>query len=82
MASKEMRGGVSIIQEMDSNLLQSNEIQSNGSAEEMHLMYDDNSGAAVLWLSVRTHNTGVVSSNPARVTIKTPLVRKATEIAS
>ena len=27
--------------------------------------------------SMRTHNTGVVSSNPARVTIKTPLARKA-----
>ena len=29
------------------------------------------------WLSVQTRKTGVVSSNPARVTIKTPLVRKA-----
>ena len=28
--------------------------------------------------SVRTYNTGVVSSNPTRVTIKTPLARKAT----
>ena len=26
---------------------------------------------------MRTHNTTVVSSNPARVTIKTPLTRKA-----
>ena len=28
------------------------------------------SDAAVQWLSVRTHNTGVMSSNPARVTIQ------------
>ena len=32
----------------------------------------------VYWLSVRTHSTRVVRSNPARVTIKTPLVGKAT----
>ena len=36
------------------------------------------SGAVAYWLSIRTHNTGVVSSNPARVTIKTLLKRKAT----
>ena len=30
------------------------------------------------WLSVRTHNTGFVSSNPKRVTMKMPLVRKVT----
>ena len=33
-------------------------------------------GAVMQWLRVRIHNTGVVSSNPARVTI--PLVTKAT----
>ena len=27
---------------------------------------------------MRTHKTGVVSSNPTRVTIKAPLMRKAT----
>ena len=37
------------------------------------------SGAVVMrWLSVRTHNTGVLSSNPTRVTIEMPLVRQAT----
>ena len=30
------------------------------------------------WLSVRTHNTVVVSSIPPCITIKTPLARKAT----
>ena len=35
-------------------------------------------GAVVWWLSVRTHNTGAERSNPGRVTMKTPLVRKAT----
>ena len=33
--------------------------------------------AAVKWLSMQTHNTGVVSSIPQRVTFKTPLARKA-----
>ena len=37
------------------------------------------SGAIVYWLNVQTHNTGVVSSIPAHVTIKTPLVMKAME---
>ena len=32
----------------------------------------------VEWLSLGTHNTGVVSSNPTPVTIEKPLVRKAT----
>ena len=31
---------------------------------------------------MRTHDTGVVSSNPTFVTIKAPLVRKATGTAS
>ena len=31
----------------------------------------------VKWLSMRTHNTGVVSSNPACVTMKSLLARKA-----
>ena len=35
------------------------------------------SGTVAKWLSMRTDNTGAVSSNPVRVTIKTPLVRKA-----
>ena len=36
-------------------------------------------GAVVHWLSVRIHNAGVGGgSYPARVTMKTPLVRKAT----
>ena len=30
-----------------------------------------------MWFRVQTHNTGVVSSNLARATIKTPLARKA-----
>ena len=30
------------------------------------------------WLSVQTHNAGGVSSNPARVTVKVPLVKKTT----
>ena len=29
------------------------------------------------WLILRTHSAGVVSSNPARATIKTAIVRKA-----
>ena len=32
----------------------------------------------VAWFSVRTHNAGVAGSNPARVTRKAPLIRKAT----
>ena len=36
------------------------------------------SGAVVQWSGTRTHNTEVVSSIPPCVTIKTPLVRKAT----
>ena len=35
--------------------------------------------AVVYWLSMRTHNAGVVSSKLVRVTIKTSLVKKATE---
>ena len=34
--------------------------------------------AVVPWLSMRTHNTGVVSLIPPCITIKIPLVRKAT----
>ena len=34
--------------------------------------------AVVYWLGMRTHNTGVVSSDPTRVTIKIPWVRQAT----
>ena len=37
----------------------------------------NSSGAMALWLSVRTHNTGVVSSITPCVTFKTPLARKA-----
>ena len=33
-------------------------------------------GDAAAWLSARTHNAGVVSSNPASVTIKGLLARK------
>ena len=36
------------------------------------------SGASVYWLSMRTHNDGAMSLIPPCVTIKTPLVRKAT----
>ena len=32
----------------------------------------------VYWLRMRTHSTGVVTSNPPRVAINTPLARKAT----
>ena len=35
------------------------------------------SGAVSQWLSMRTHNTALVSSIPPCVTFKTPLVRKA-----
>ena len=35
-------------------------------------------GAVVSWLGIRTHNTGIIGLNPPRVTMKTPLVRKAT----
>ena len=38
----------------------------------------EHSGAVVKWLSVRSHNAGVIISNPARVTIKAPLSRTAT----
>ena len=40
-------------------------------------MYQDYSGALMQWFSVKTHNARVVGSNPASVTIETPLVRKA-----
>ena len=41
-------------------------------------LYVIKSGTLDYWLGVRNHNVEVVSSNPARVTIKTPLARNAT----
>ena len=35
------------------------------------------SGAVVYWLSMRTHNAGVVGSSLPYITIKTPLARNA-----
>ena len=35
-------------------------------------------GAVVWWLNMQTHNAGVVSSILPCITIKTPLMRKAT----
>ena len=33
----------------------------------------------VYWLNIQTHKAGAVCSNPKRVTVKMPLVRKATK---
>ena len=41
-------------------------------------MFYKSTGVVVQWLRIRTHNTGLVSSNPARVTFFAPLVRKGT----
>ena len=50
------------------------------SQSTISLDYSRYRGAMVLWLSMLTHNAGVVSSMPPCVTFKTPLVRKATGI--
>ena len=42
-------------------------------------MLNSESGAVVYWLSVRTYNKVVMSSNPTRVTIKMALTREAME---
>ena len=47
----------------------------NFNAEEGPALF---SSVLAFWLSMRTHNTGVVSSIPPCVTFKTPLVMKAT----
>ena len=45
---------------------------------DFHPHIATNSDAVVYWLSMRSHNAGVVSLIPPFVTVKMPLVRKVT----